>query len=148
MTRTDATKLLRDTLDANELRDWHIRLTTDFSKPFLGLCSYKDKCIILNAHHIDIHPTPEVRNTILHEVAHALTPHHKHDSVWADKARELGCDNTMPSANYTLSDDAVDAIRSGEKLKVDFEEKIIRTPKYTVTRLQDKCVVRARHCVI
>ena len=141
MTRTDATKLLRDTLDANELRDWHIRLTTDFSKPFLGLCSYKDKCIILNAHHIDIHPTPEVRNTILHEVAHALTPHHKHDSVWADKARELGCDNTMPCANYTLSDDAVDAIRSGAELKVDFEEQIIRTPKYTVTRLQDKCEI-------
>ena len=33
----------------------------------------------------------EVTNTILHEIAHALTPGHHHDRVWKAKAREIGC---------------------------------------------------------
>ena len=94
MTRTDATKLLRQSLDQNGLTDWHLRLTTDLTKPFLGMCMPKDKCIILNAHHIDTHPDAEIENTILHEVAHALTVGHGHDDVWATKARELGWRNT------------------------------------------------------
>lgn len=141
MLRASATKLLRELLDSQELSHWHIRLTTDLSKPFLGLCSYKDKCIILNAHHLDTHPDPEVVNTIRHEVAHALTPHHQHDEVWRAKAVELGCDNTQACVNYSLSETAIDAIRSGAELKVEFDERteVIRTPKYTVSRLQDKC---------
>jgi predicted SprT family Zn-dependent metalloprotease len=35
---------------------------------------------------------PEVRNTILHEIAHALVgPNHGHGKVWKAKAKELGC---------------------------------------------------------
>ena len=139
MTRTDATKLLRQVLDANGLSAWHLRLTTDLTKPFLGMCMPKDKCIILNAHHIDTHPDAEIENTILHEVAHALTVGHGHDDVWATKARELGCSNTLPCSTYGFSPAAIDAIRSGADLLVSFEEQTIRTPKYTITRLQDKC---------
>src|SRR6266581_1717657 len=93
MNRQIATKSLRDLLDSNHLESWHIRLTTDVTKPFLGLCSYKDKTIILNAFHIDTHGDDEVINTIRHEVAHALHPGHGHDSVWRDRAISLGCDN-------------------------------------------------------
>ena len=139
MQRNIATKLLRDLLDENNLQHWHVRLTMDMTKPFLGLCSYKDKCIILNAHHIDTHPDVEIINTIRHEVAHALCPNEGHNAIWADKARKLGCDNTMPCATYDLLPLAIDAIRSGADLKVEFEEQVIRTPKYAVTRLQDKC---------
>jgi hypothetical protein len=139
MDRTQATKLLRDLLNEHKLTDWHVRLTMDMSKPFLGLCSHKDKCIILNAFHIDTHPDVEVINTIRHEVAHALTPGHGHDLIWIDKAKELGCDNTLECATYGFNAAAIDAIRSGADLQVTFEEQVIRTPKYTVTRLQDKC---------
>lgn len=38
----------------------------------------------------------QVNTTIKHEVAHALTPRHGHDSVWARQARALGLEN--PSA--------------------------------------------------
>jgi superfamily II DNA or RNA helicase len=139
MTRTDATKYLRQRLDEYSLNDWHIRLSTNINATFLGMCSPKDKTIILNAHHIDTHPEIEVIETINHEVAHALTLGHAHDDIWAAKARELGCKNTLPCATYGLSAVAIDAIRSGADVKVDFEEHVIRTPKYNISKLQDKC---------
>ena len=41
--------------------------------------------------------------------------------------------------NLSLSPDIIDAIRSGATVEVTFEEQVIRTPKYNITRLQDKC---------
>lgn len=142
MERNEATRLCRLELDKNGLNDWHIRLVANL-KPltFLGKCSYSDKCIFLNTHHLDIHPNGEILNTIRHEVAHALCPGHSHDSIWEAKARELGCDNTLPCSMIGLSAAAIDAVRSGAILEVDFDEQVIRTPKYTVTRLQDKCPI-------
>ena len=66
-------------------------------------------------------------------------PGHGHDEVWASKAREMGCDNTLPCSNLSLSPDIIDAIRSGADVEVTFDEQVIRTPKYNITRLQDKC---------
>src|SRR6188768_1739759 len=140
MTRIEATHFLRTELNNNGLADWSVRLNQNANSHFLGLCSHKDKSIILSAHHIDIHPTPDVMNTILHEVAHAIVgPGHAHNEVWVEKAREVGCDNTLPCSNLSLSPAIIDAIRSGADVEVTFEEHVIRTPKYNVTRLQDKC---------
>lgn len=139
MDRQSATQFLRTELNRHGLSDWGVRLNQNPNSHFLGLCSYKDKCIILSAHHIDIHPEPDVRNTILHEIAHALTPGHRHDDVWVAKAREIGCDNTLPCSNLSLSPDIIDAIRSGADVEVTFDEHVIRVPKWNVTRLQDKC---------
>lgn len=139
MERKDATNLLRQELNKYGLTDWAIRLNQNSQSHFLGLCSYKDKCIILSAHHIDIHPDPDVLNTIRHEIAHALTPGHGHDAIWAAKAKEIGCDNTLPCSNLSLSPEIIDAIRSGATVEVTFDEHVIRTPRYNITRLQDKC---------
>jgi SNF2 family DNA or RNA helicase len=143
MDRTQASELLRADLNKYGLNDWKIRITTDPNLSFLGLCMPKDKCIMLNAHHIDIHPYAEVVNTIHHEVAHALTIGHGHDDVWATKAREIGCDNTNPCSHLSLPDHVIDAIRSGHTVEVIVEEKIveqvIRNVTHKVTRLQDKC---------
>src|SRR5919106_6031146 len=119
--RSEYTSFARQELMKHGLTDWHIRLSYDTNRGFLGLCIYKDKCIILNAHHCDIHPEPEVKNTILHEIAHALTPGHQHDDVWRNKAREVGCDNPQPCSHLSLSPDIINAIRSGADVKVEFE---------------------------
>ena len=142
MERSQAARMMRDELNAYGLTDWSVRLNQNADSHFLGLCSYKDKCIILSAHHIDIHPDPDVVNTIKHELAHALVgPNHGHDEVWAQKAREVGCTNTLPCSTLALSPEIIDAIRSGADVEVTFDEHIVRVPKYTVTRIQDKCAV-------
>jgi len=140
MNRNDATKLTRELLNQYNLSDWGVRISTDTSKNwFLGLCSYKDKCIIINGHHIDQHPEPEIENTIRHEIAHALTPGHNHDEIWAAKAKEVGCTSVAPCSHLSLSPAIIDAIRSGADVEVSFETEVIHKPKYTVSRLQDKC---------
>lgn len=143
MDRTSASQFARKALDKNGLLDWGVRLTTDPLVPFLGKCMYQDKCIILNAHHIDIHPEAEVIDTIWHEVAHALCPKHGHDAVWQEKARELGCTNTFPCSHLDLPAHVIDAIRSGHTVEVIVEEReikqVVRNVTHKVTRLQDKC---------
>src|SRR6266496_4809772 len=109
MTRQEATHNLRKLLDEHGLSNWHIRVTTDISKPFLGLCDHKNKTIFLNGFSIDTHPDSELLNTIRHEVAHALTPSHQHDDVWREMAKKLGCDNTR-ECGMSLSPIAIDAI--------------------------------------
>jgi len=141
MDRLRASELCKAELKKHGLTEWGVRLTTDANQPFLGMCVHRDKVIILNAHHIDIHPDLEVVDTIKHEVAHALTPGHAHDEVWAAKAREIGCTNTLPCSHLSFPDHVIDAIRSGATIEMTVEEEVhvIRRPKYTVTRLQDKC---------
>src|SRR5688572_2817709 len=104
MTRLEATQELRALLDKHQLSSWKIRLSTDMRAP-LGLCSYKDKTIMLNAFHIDTHPSIEVSDTIKHEVAHALCPGAQHNDIWKAKALELGCRNALPCATYNLNED-------------------------------------------
>ena len=143
MNREQAVKQCREEFDSHGLSDWHIRLTTDSNSRFLGLCSHKDKCIILSAHHIDIHPSEEVINTIRHEMAHALVGSgNGHNEVWQSKAKEVGCSNTAPCSNLSLSPEIIEAIRSGATVEITFDEETIRRPKYQITRLQDKC----EHC--
>jgi hypothetical protein len=141
MDRKEATEFARQEMIKWGLKDWSLRLNQNAQSGFLGMCMHKDKCIILSAHHIDIHPTPDVVNTIRHEIAHALTIGHAHDEVWEAKAREVGCDNTNKCSNLSLSPEIIDAIRSGATVEVTFTEQVIRTPKYNITRLQDKCEV-------
>lgn len=65
-----------------------------------GLCNYKTKTIQLSSFLF----TPQVsyrdvKETIIHEIAHALTPYHGHDWIWKKKCRELG-GNPERTAQY------------------------------------------------
>lgn len=148
MERIKAVKYLREKLDENGLGNWSIRLNQNDKSKFLGLCSYRDECIILSAHHIDIHPEPEVINTINHEVAHALTPGEGHNNVWAEMARKMGCTSISPCSSLSLSPDIIDAIRSGADVEITYETEVIHKPKYQITRLQDKCPTCGKVAVV
>ncbi len=57
-----------------------------------GQCSYTDREICLSRSATQVNDIAQVRNTIIHEIAHALTPRHGHDAVWRRKCLDLGGD--------------------------------------------------------
>ena len=72
------------------LKGWSFQYCDASSRA--GMCSHHTKVIGLSRLY-GIHATEkEVRDTILHEIAHALAgPNHNHDRVWKDVARSIGC---------------------------------------------------------
>lgn len=141
MTRLEASTFAKSELVKHGLTGWKVRLDTNSESKYLGLCEYRSKTIILNAHHIDINPTSGVRETILHEIAHALCPLHAHDNVWKEKALEIGCIQANPCSSYGLPAHVIDAIRSGHLVEctVTTETQVIERPTYKVTELVDLC---------
>jgi len=72
-------------------------------KGALGLCNYRKKTIEISIYMLWGNADKNVlKNTLLHEFAHALTPHHKHDEVWVKIAKQLGCDGKRCSSDTTL----------------------------------------------
>jgi predicted SprT family Zn-dependent metalloprotease len=58
-----------------------------------GLCHHATRTIKLNALYVENGDVVAIRNTILHEIAHALVgPKHGHDRTWKRKALDIGCD--------------------------------------------------------
>jgi len=70
------------------LLEWNI--VTRFMKA-LGRCDYDRRELQFNTEYVINNPDEEVWDTFKHEVAHALTPGHKHDAVWRAQAEALGC---------------------------------------------------------
>lgn len=56
----------------------------------LGCCLYRRKTIVLNAFYVAHNDESQVIDTLLHEIAHALTPGHRHGPVWKAMAQRLG----------------------------------------------------------
>jgi len=72
------------------LLDWKFRFDRSLTR--LGLCQHANKTISLGSYATSVNGEEQVLNTILHEISHALLDSsHGHDSVWRNKAIELGC---------------------------------------------------------
>ena len=57
-----------------------------------GRCAYGTRVISMSHLFCLNAPGDEVRDTILHEIAHALVgPEHNHDLIWKARARSIGC---------------------------------------------------------
>src|SRR4051812_18975585 len=64
----------------------------DRSKVSFGKCHYGKKQISLSRHLVELNDEDEVRDTILHEIAHALVPRGAgHGATWRTLAKLIGC---------------------------------------------------------
>jgi predicted SprT family Zn-dependent metalloprotease len=87
--RQEARKLALELMALHGLDGWQF----DFNKRKrgLGLCCYDSRIIELSIYLVDHNGVEEIRDTILHEIAHALVgPGHGHDEVWKQKCLEIG----------------------------------------------------------
>ncbi len=72
------------------LPDWQVAF--DSAKRRAGVCRYGDRTIGLSAPLTALHSYDDVRDTVLHEIAHALAgPEHGHDAHWRKVAMGIGC---------------------------------------------------------
>ena len=68
------------------------RFEFDNAKKRFGCCYYYERKITLSSELCKLNDESHIRDTILHEIAHALVGvGHGHDAVWKRKAIEIGC---------------------------------------------------------
>jgi predicted SprT family Zn-dependent metalloprotease len=83
----------RQLLDDHGLRAWEFGFNSNVRRA--GVCFYPHGAepgrIELSVHFAQHNSDDEIRDTILHEIAHALVgPGHGHDAVWKSKCLEIG----------------------------------------------------------
>lgn len=87
--RAAARALALELMACHGLHDWAFAFGRQ--KRTLGLCRYAARTIELSIYLVDRNGPDEVRDTVLHEIAHALVgPGHAHDAVWKAKAAAIG----------------------------------------------------------
>lgn len=80
-------------LNRYHLEGW--RIEWDRATRRAGQCRYQSKTISLSAPLMSIWETAHCRDTILHEIAHALVgPGHGHDAEWRSMCVTVGADPT------------------------------------------------------
>lgn len=114
---TLARKLMKN---HSELRLWSV--TTNKRKSAFGVCNYTKRQIELSMLLVPVMTDEGIKETIIHEIAHALTPDHHHDRVWKAKCIELGGTGNRCGGSEKYMD--------GEKGREINEQKMA---KYTLT---------------
>jgi predicted SprT family Zn-dependent metalloprotease len=95
----EARTLARQLMNEHGLQRWTFRI--DNCKVRFGHCSWRYNRISLSGPLTELNDLTAVKDTILHEIAHALTPYAQHNATWRLKAREIGAN---PTACYSISD--------------------------------------------
>lgn len=88
MNKTELASLARTMMDQHGLHRWKFAWCND--KTTAGWCFYSQKTIKFSTHFLEMGDF-HIKQTILHEIAHALVGSgHGHDAVWKAKGREIG----------------------------------------------------------
>jgi predicted SprT family Zn-dependent metalloprotease len=90
---------VRGLMNEHGLGDWHFAF--DQAKRRFGMCSYRNKTIYLSEPLCLANDWEQIKDTALHEIAHALCPGHGHDYTWKRMAASIGAD---PTARYSDED--------------------------------------------
>ena len=100
-----AARLARQLMDEHGLHDWGFRFNR--RKNDMGCCHYHHQRIELSQHFVGANEQAIVRDTILHEIAHALAGHRAgHGPKWKRICRRIGatpqrCGHaTMPEGQW------------------------------------------------
>jgi predicted SprT family Zn-dependent metalloprotease len=89
METAKAESMARILMDQYGLKDWSFDWTN--AKRTFGVCSHSTKTISLSRPLVELNDVQEVRDTILHEIAHGMIPReHGHDLVWRNTCRNIG----------------------------------------------------------
>lgn len=112
---------------ATELKNKHFELlswTISFNrrKRAFGVCNYSKRNISLSSVLIPFMTESAIKDTIIHEIAHALTRGHDHDNVWRRKCLELGGNGERVGDSSKF--------KGGDNSRLEFHEK---SAKYTLT---------------
>lgn len=89
MDLNSAADLATGLIGAHGLQGWGFRF--DRARVRAGACHHTTRTITLSPWITAAHDESQVRETLLHEIAHALVgPRHGHDTVWRAQARAIG----------------------------------------------------------
>ena len=135
MNLNEANQLAEKLLSDNNLNDYKFKF--DYAKKRFGYCSWDNKIISLSEPLVSLNTIDRVRQTILHEIAHALTPYHNHDRVWKYTALKLGDDGER--CYSTDNTNTPEATHIYECSKCGFQFKRLRRLKNYGTRFHSKC---------
>jgi predicted SprT family Zn-dependent metalloprotease len=92
MTLAETGYLAISLMEEHGLNNLGWRFEFDNAKRRFGCCNYTQKRITLSKHLVVLNEIKDVKDTILHEIAHALVGrNHGHNHVWMAKAKEIGC---------------------------------------------------------
>jgi predicted SprT family Zn-dependent metalloprotease len=106
MEKAIAEDLIRRLMVQHRIADWTFKWNRN--KHFLGICKYDARRIELSEVYVSMNSFDHVRDTILHEIAHALAgPEAKHGPLWKATAMRLGAhpkscagDAVMPKGRW------------------------------------------------
>ncbi len=106
----EAEQLAKNLMQEHHLDSWVLKWTE--SRTWFGLCSSTNKVINLSRPLTELNELKHVKDTILHEIAHALAPFTEHHGkIWKQIARDIGCepqrcysdDVIQPMGKYTAT---------------------------------------------
>jgi predicted SprT family Zn-dependent metalloprotease len=145
----EAAHLARDLIRQHQLHDWQFAF--DRARRRFGRCDYTNRRITLSKSLTFLNPIEEVRDTILHEIAHALTPGAKHGLRWRNKCREIGA---RPTRCFTDERVVVPTRAPARYLfgcpQCDWwveRRRRATTLRYTCTRCRGKVIFRERNLI-
>jgi predicted SprT family Zn-dependent metalloprotease len=95
----DAKLLAFSLIRQHGLHDW--RFQFDHARRRFGSCRPRSKLVTLSKPLTLLNTEDQVRDTLLHEIAHALTPGAGHGPKWKAKCLEIGA---VPKRCYTESE--------------------------------------------
>lgn len=70
--------------------NWKFKFLKNEGLKILGVCVHSKKTIYISPYHVKENTLEQAKDTILHEIAHALTPNCGHGKKWKAVAREIG----------------------------------------------------------